>query len=62
MKTIELVALLKTAFWGEKTFDDYEVVTSDGVVVTGVWIEHDRKQIVLVQPSKTTREYMRVGL
>lgn len=38
------------------------VVTSDGVSVTGVWAEFEKKQLVMVQPSKTTSEYKRVDL
>lgn len=38
------------------------VVTSDGVSVTGVWTEFEKKQLVMVQPSKTTAEYRRVDL
>lgn len=39
-----------------------KVVTSDGLAVTGIWTEDEKKQVVLVQPSKTTAEYRRVDL
>lgn len=42
--------------------DRFKIVTSDGVAVTGVWIEPEKNQIVMVQPSKTTAEYRRVDL
>ena len=39
-----------------------KVVTSDGVSVTGVWMELEKNQVVMVQPSKTTAEYRRADL
>lgn len=39
-----------------------QVVTSDGVVVTGVWTEFEKGKLVMVQPSKTTAEYRRTDL
>ena len=42
--------------------EDYKVVTSDGVAVTGIWIDRDKKEVIMVQPSKTTAEYRRTDL